>query len=207
MSCPDVHTVSSCLTPGEEKRCPAQQFLVVLSVTVETERKRELQQRPGLRGQWQEERGDDSRKQFRNRARACASQAVLSVVSCQRLMSTWSEKVGWFGHGKVKQQAGAEDAPKGNLRGTQTLQPHGKGLFPPLYSTFIFITKLGAFSASFFLWGQIAFFTFTMYMSTRKSFFVISWSGAAQRLKWDLFNFTVPAAASNYTIPFCAVCR
>lgn len=145
MSCPDVHTVSSCLTPGEEKRCPAQQFLVVLSVTVETERKRELQQRPGLRAQWQEERGDDSRKQFRNRARACASQAVLSVVSCQRLMSTWSEKVGWFGHGKVKQQAGAEDAPKGNLRGTQTLQPHGKGLFPPLYSTFIFITKLGAF--------------------------------------------------------------
>lgn len=59
MSSHDLHTVNSCLTPGGEKRCAAQQFLIVLSVTVETEGKRELQQRLGGHS--------DRRKQCRTR--------------------------------------------------------------------------------------------------------------------------------------------
>lgn len=68
---------------------------------------------------------------------------------------------------KVKQQAGAEDAPKGSLRGTQTLQPHGEGLFP-LYSTFIFITKL------------CAFFSCQLFSFRSNSVFLSSWCTRAQ---------------------------
>lgn len=111
------YTVRSCLALGRKKRHAGQWFLVVLSVTVETEGKSKVQggQEMGHSDRRKGEVTVGNSLGFRKRARACRNHDILSVVSCQRFMRAWSEEGEWLGgdDDKVKQQAGAEGAPKG----------------------------------------------------------------------------------------------
>lgn len=98
------------------------------------------------------------------------SRAVLSVVSCQRITRTWSGKGGVILGGlKVSQQAGAEDASKGDT----DLAASWEGTFLPfLFYIYIHHQSVRVFFCWLFSLRSNSFFIFRMYLRAQINTFL-----------------------------------